>query len=255
MSSYTGQHAEYYDIFYAEKPYAAEAAFVHACLQRHAGEGTRRLLELACGTGRHARALEALGYQIVATDYSADLLAVARRKAAETGSQVEFHLQDMRSLDVPGAPFEAAYCLFDSIGYVQTNSAIRQVLAGVHRHLRPGGLFVFEFWHAAAMLRGYEPQRQRSWTHGDTHIQRISRTRLDVPRQLAEVSYEIVAEGSDGRVELNETQVNRYFLVEEMAAFLEASGFDPLEFLPAYTEGAIDEDTWHILAVARKAAA
>ncbi len=253
MSSYTGKHAEYYDIFYADKPYAREAAFVHACLQRHAAGPLERLLELACGSGRHALELEKLGYQIVATDYSQDLLAVARRKAAAAGSAVEFQLQDMRSLQLDAPPFEAAYCLFDSIGYVQTNAAIRQVLAGVARHLRPGGLFVFEFWHAAAMLRGYEPRRQRSWTHGETQIQRVSNTRLDVARQLAEVTYHIQADGPDGRVELSETQVNRYFLVQEMADFLESSGFATLEFLPAYEDSAqISEDTWHILAVARK---
>ncbi|MCW5877457.1 MAG: class I SAM-dependent methyltransferase [Anaerolineales bacterium] len=256
MSSYTGKHAEYYDIFYAEKPYAAEAAFVHACLQQHASGNTRRLLELACGSGRHALELEKLGYQIVATDYSEDLLAVARRKAAAAGSQVDFLLQDMRHLDVDGRPFDAAYCLFDSIGYVQTNVAILQVLQGVASHLRAGGLFVFEFWHAAAMLRGYEPHRERSWTQGETRIQRTSRTRLNVASQLAEVSYTIVADGPEGRVELSETQVNRYFLVQEMAAFLEGSGFEPVNFLSAYeTDAAITEDTWHILAIARKVAA
>ncbi|HSS98073.1 MAG TPA: hypothetical protein VLK33_13625, partial [Terriglobales bacterium] len=74
MSSYLGKHAEYYDTIYADKPYAQEAAVVHACMQNHSRGKTERLLELACGTGRHAFELEKLGYQIVATDYSKDLL-------------------------------------------------------------------------------------------------------------------------------------------------------------------------------------
>ncbi|MCW5875586.1 MAG: class I SAM-dependent methyltransferase [Anaerolineales bacterium] len=253
MSSYTGKHAEYYDIFYADKPYAQEAAFVHACFQKHTAGPCERLLELACGSGRHALELEKLGYRIVATDYSENLLAVARRRAAEAGSAVEFLWQDMRSLQLDAPPFDAAYCLFDSIGYVQTNAAIRQVLTGVAAHLRPGGLFVFEFWHAAAMLRGYEPRRERTWTHGETTIQRVSNTRLDVARQLAEVTYDIQADSPDGRVELSETQVNRYFLVQEMADFLETTGFSPLEFVAAFQDDPqITEDTWHILAVARR---
>ena len=48
MISYLGRHAELYDIFYADKPYALEAAFVHQCLQSYSQEPVHRLLELAC---------------------------------------------------------------------------------------------------------------------------------------------------------------------------------------------------------------
>lgn len=256
MGSYQGQHAEYYDIFYQDKPYAAEAAFVHECFRRYGQGETKRLLELACGTGRHAFELEQLGYQVLATDYSPDLLAVARRKGEARGSQVRFQLADMRALQLEGTPFDAAYCLFDSIGYVQTNEALQTTLAGVRRHLRPGGLFVFEFWHAAAMLRHYEARRERSWQAEGMTLKRVSTTRLDVVRQLAEVTYEIEAHGADGSLsELRETQVNRYFLVQEMAAHLGNAGLEAVNWLSAYDwQQAIDEDTWHILAVARRGA-
>lgn len=257
MASYLGKHAEYYDIFYQDKPYADEAAFVQACLQRY-GEGeTTRLLELACGTGNHAFELEKLGYQVLATDYSKDVLAVAQRKADERGSTIEFRQADMRQLDIPELQFDAVICLFDSIGYVQSNQAIDSVLAGVRRHLRPGGLFIFEFWHAAAMLRNYEPHREREWQTQELKLQRVSTTKLDVPRQLAEVTYEIEATTKDGKVtRLQETQINRYFLVQEMAAFLGNVGFEAVNWLAAYDwEQPIDADTWHVLAVARKPSA
>src|SRR5262249_53992564 len=150
-----------------------------------------RLLELACGTGRHAFELEKRGYQIVATDYSADMLACAARAKAARGSAVEFLEQDMRALAVPGAPFDAVISLFDSIRYVQTNEAVQAVLAGARKHLRPGGLLVVEFWHAPAMLRGYEPVRVRRWQTPDGEIIRISETKLDCARQLAHVTYTI----------------------------------------------------------------
>jgi len=52
---------------------------------------------------------------------------------------------------------------------------------------------------------------------------------------------------------LEETQVNRYFLVQEMAFFLEENGFKVVQFLPAYAKTTvINEDTWHILAIAEK---
>jgi SAM-dependent methyltransferase len=253
MASYLGKHAEYYDIFYQDKPYAQEAAFVHEYLQRYSQEVCKSLLELACGTGRHAFELEKLGYEILATDYSSDLLNVARQNAAARESGVEFALQDMRSLAFPGKKFDAAYCLFDSIGYVRTNQAIGQVLDGVHAHLKSRGIFIFEFWHAAAMLKKFEAARERHWKTAAGELTRVALTRLDIPNQLAEVTYKIDETGESSIHHIEETQVNRYFLVQEMVCHLESHRFKPLEFLPAYeTDGTIGEDTWHILVIAQK---
>lgn len=253
MSSYTGKHAEYYDIIYADKPYAKEASILHDLLTKHSKGQTKRLLELACGTGRHAFELEKLGYEIVATDYSQDLLEVAKRKAKENNSIIDFRLQDMRDLFIADPAFDAVYCLFDSIGYVQTNDALEKMLRNVSKQVRPDGLFIFEFWHAAAMLRNYEPKRERRWKTPKGELARTSLTRLDVPKQLAVVTYEFEEKLADGKSErLTETQVNRYFLVQEMALFLKQASFGPIEWLVAYEPDAqIDENTWHVLAVAR----
>jgi SAM-dependent methyltransferase len=253
MGSYLGKHAEYYDIFYQDKPYVEEASFVANCLNHYCRRECKDLLELACGTGRHAFELEKSGYKIVAVDYSADLLNVARHKAKESNSLVEFVHQDMRTLDLSGRAFDAIYSLFDSIGYVQTNQAMSLILDGVRKHLRSQGIFIFEFWHAAAMIKNYEPVRERHWQTADGEIVRVSSTRLNIPLQLAEVSYSIDEIVGGKTSHLEETQVNRYFLVQEMAFFLEENGFKVLDFLPAYVDTkVIDENTWHILAIAEK---
>lgn len=254
MSSYIGRHAELYDLFYAAKPYTNEAAFVHQCLQKYGAPAPRRLLELACGTGAHAFALEKFGYQIVATDYSEDMLAIARRKAAQGSSQIDFRWQDMRALDLPERPFDAVICLFDAIGYVATNDALRQVLQGVQRHLHVDGLFIFEFWHAGAMLKHYEPVRVRRWQTAQGEVLRISETTLDVARQLASVTYSVYELRADSTFSsLTETQTNRYFLVQEMAALLTANGFAPLKWFAGFNaDEKITDETWHIVAVARR---
>ncbi len=253
MGSYLGKHADYYDVFYQDKPYPKEAVFVHECLERFSEGRCDRLLELACGTGSHAFELEKLGHEIVALDYSTDLLEIAKRKAEKKNSNISFVLQDMRNFSFSEKKFDAAYCLFDSIGYVQTNAAIGQVLDNVWDNLRAKGLFVFEFWHAAAMIKHFEVKRERHWKTKSGEITRISTTRLDIPRQLAEVTYQIDANENGRIIHLEETQVNRYFLVQEMASFLENHRFEPVEFLPAYEKSTgITDKTWHILAIARK---
>lgn len=254
MSSYIGRHAELYDLFYADKPYAEEALFVHRCLQKYSAAPAVRLLELACGSGSHALALEKFGYQILATDYSEDMLEIAGKKARRLSSTVEFRAQDMTELSLGDEPFDAAICLFDSIGYVATNDRISQVLEGVHRNLRPDGLFIFEFWHAAAMLRNYDPVRVRRWDTDQGTVLRISETSLDCAAQLSQVKYSVYELNRDGTFEsLVETQVNRYFLVQEMNYWLTSSGFVPLKWFAGFSDDEkINEDSWHVVAVARR---
>jgi len=255
MSSYIGRHAELYDVFYADKPYEAEAVFVHQLIQQNSLTGSRSLLELACGTGSHAFVLERLGYQIEAIDYSADMIAVAQRKAEQRQSTIDFRVADMTALADPKQPFDVAICLFDAIGYVQTNERIARVMEGVRRQLRPNGLFIFEFWHAPAMLRGYEPVRIRQWQTAGGELLRISQTKLDCAKQLSHVTYDIYEFRPDNIChKLNETQTNRYFLVQEMAHWLTCEGFAPLNWFAGFKEKeSIDEDTWHVVAVARRA--
>lgn len=254
QSSYPGRHAELYDLFYAEKPYAAEAGFVHRCIQTYKPKANS-LLELACGTGTHSLMLEQYGYKIIATDYSPDMLALAREKSSKKNSNIDFRQQDMRSLDVPERPFDVIVCLFDSIGYVATNESILRVLKGVHRHLSLHGIFLFEFWHAGAMLRSYEPLRIRRLQNGTGgEIERISETQVNYREQLCHVSYTINELKPDGTFQtLRETQLNRFFLVQEMAFFLQQAGLSPLKWYSGFQENEqIDANTWHIIVIARK---
>ncbi len=253
MTAYGDRHAEMYDLFYEEKDYAREARFVHECLERFSETPCARIVDLACGTGRHALALEKLGHDVVGVDLSEGMIRVARGNAAAAGARAEFRCGDLRALAVQGAPFDAATCLFDSIGYVQTNDALEQAFRGAARTVRRGGLFVFEFWHAAAMLRAHEAVRVRRWATGSGDVLRLSETQLDVERQLATVTYTVYQHRSDGTfTSFSEAHVNRYFLVQEMVHWLTGTGFEPVRFFDGFSDtGKISPETWHVVAVAR----
>ncbi|TAK13065.1 MAG: class I SAM-dependent methyltransferase [Anaerolineae bacterium] len=257
MGSYLGRHADYYDTIYAEKDYAGEATFVHACLQKYRRGETRRLLELACGTGNHSFPLARLGYDILATDYSEDMLAQAQKKLAGKDLTLTFRKADMRALDVPEGGFDAALCLFDSIGYVQTNEAIGKALAGVRAALRPGGLFVMEFWHAPAMLKSFDPLRIKRYAVPGGELLRISETTLEPEKSLAHVAYTLYDLQTNGTyTRLQETQTNRYFLRGEMDLWLTTHGFAPLAYFNGYADDKnVSDETWHIVVVARREAA
>ena len=249
MNTYHGLHARFYDLVYAEKPYGSEARFVADELLRE-GVETGMLLEVACGSGRHARELQALGFEVTGVDYSPDLLAVAR----ERSDGIEFEEQDMRALDLQGRRFHAVTCLFDSIGYPQSDEGVTAALGGIRRHLTDDGAAAIEFLHAPALLSGSSPVRVRRWETPDGgELLRVSETELDRERSVMHVEYDVVHLAADRTWERErETQSNRFFTVDEMLGLMKSAGFSDVRFVPAYEPGKeIKPDTFHVLAVGR----
>lgn len=103
----------------------------------------RRALDLACGSGRHTRAL-CEHVWTVGLDLSADLLRVA----AEESPKVAYVRADMRVLPFCDAAFDLVVNLFTSFGYFATDEENRTVLREVYRTLRGGGHFVLDYLHA-----------------------------------------------------------------------------------------------------------
>lgn len=249
LNTYEGLHARHYDLVYGEKPYADEARFVDALL-RGAGVAGGRLLDVACGSGRHAAELGSLGWEVAGVDYSEALLECARRNAP----RARFLRQDMRELDVPGGRFDAITCLFDSIGYAVEEDGVPATLAGMRAHAAPGCAVAIEFLHAPALLRHASPLRVRRFDLPDGgDLLRIARTGLDVSRQVMEVEYELIELRRDGTYERwTETQANRFFSLPEMSALLDAAGLRTERFVRAYSGNSrIDDETFHVIAVAR----
>ena len=254
MSFYLGRYAQLYDLFYRDKPYVDEARFVHDRLSNHGGAAPRRVLEIACGTGRHAIELARLGCDVSASDCSASMLDVARNKGVLTGSNVEFSLCDMREIPVPGEPFDAVVCLFDSIGYVGSDDELSKVFRCVRSCVKAGGLFLFEYWHAPTMKKKFDPLRVRKIETENSTVLRLSETTLDLHRSTASVKYDIYELERNGTFEhFSETQTNRFFAVPEMAAFAGQHGFEIVANYAGFAlELKITDDTWHVVSVWRK---
>ena len=160
----------------------------------------------------------------------------------------------MQNLELPAKEYDAVICLFDSIGYLKTDKALNEALRGIWTRLRPDGLFIFEFWHAPAMLNQYSPVRVRRWKTSKSEIVRISETTLDPKNRLAVVDYTVYELNNDGTYStLRETHTNRFFFVDEMKALVSAAKFEPLKFFAGFNNfEPITDDTWHVVAIAKK---
>ncbi len=107
-----------------------------------------RVLDLACGAGRHAAELERLGARVVGFDLSPSMLRRARARIR--GPLVR---GDMRSLPFRPGTFALAVNLFTSFGYFRNDAEHRLVMRQVCESLRPGGRFVLDYLNADHVRR------------------------------------------------------------------------------------------------------
>jgi len=111
-----------------------------------------KLLDLACGFGRHSNRLAALGYDVTGVDYTPGFLAIARQVAQKLGVRVEYQQSDMRQLDFVDQ-FDRVLLLFTSFGYFTDEENIR-VLENMVHALKPGGKLGLDIPNRDAVVQG-----------------------------------------------------------------------------------------------------
>ncbi len=102
-----------------------------------------RILDLACGTGRHAIALALEGHEVIGLDLSHKMIAAATRHAEQMGVNVQFHVADMTEVTktVEG-PFDLILCLGNSLALLPSIDAVNTTIYGAHALLKKGGHLV-----------------------------------------------------------------------------------------------------------------
>ena len=120
---------------YAHEPWLAA---LEALAMQH-GLAGRRILDVACGTGKSFLPLLERGYDVTGCDISPAMLAEARAKAPD----VVLVEADMRELPRLGE-FDLVTCLDDALNYLLGDDDLRRALSGMARLLAPGGLVVFD---------------------------------------------------------------------------------------------------------------
>ncbi len=154
-----------------KRPWADQtAAEVERALAMLGASGGERVLDLACGTGRHSLELASRGFSVVGVDISPDLLAVAESDAAEQSADATFVQADLRELDFH-EEFDLVLSLNDgAIGYFETEEENRRSFAVIAEALRSGGGHLMQLPN---VLYAENHLPQKTWIEGSSMIELI----------------------------------------------------------------------------------
>ena len=193
--------------------------------------GSRSVLELGSGYGRVLLALASAQRRVVGLERDPEFLALARRNLRQLNAKkrqsVRLVAGDLRDFQLAERfervflPYNALYCLLskrDALGCFRS----------VHRALKPGGVFAFDVWNAAAFdsAVGSLPDDDEpivSLSYGSRTWDVFERSRLRRARKRLDVTYQY--RPREGGVVHRIDIPQRYYLAAEVDELLERAGF------------------------------
>ena len=192
---------------------AREANFIEESLGCEAGA---TILDLACGTGRHAVELASRGYQVVGFDLSLAMLARASDEAQDRKQKINFVQGDMREMTFEET-FDGVFSWNTSFGFFdeEKNAA---VIAKVHRSLKKGGQFLLDVVNRDSLIRSAP---SLAWFDGDGCIC-MDEMQIDFITSRMRVKRTLMMD--DGRTKEIEYSIRVYSL-HELGKMLHDNGF------------------------------
>jgi predicted TPR repeat methyltransferase len=241
------EYANYYDLLYTEKDYAAECDFIETLFSRFQTASVRKILDLGCGTGGHAIPLAERGYSLLGVDRSEKMLEKALKKATESAADVEFLRSDIRDLSID-QQFDAVLAMFAVMSYQTENDDLLSVFHTARRYLKPGGLFIFDSWFGPAVLHLRPSDRETTITLDDQQVQRSAHPTLDVTRNTVRVDYRLTHSEKDEEQEIiSESHLMRFLFVPEINLMCSLTGFSLLKVCPFMELDRLpDERDWNV---------
>jgi SAM-dependent methyltransferase len=212
------QLAPFYDQFTAGYDYETWTDSLEALARAH-GLAGRRVLDVACGTGKSFVPFLARGYQVTACDISPEMVAAAKAKPEASGARVL--VADMRELPDLGR-FDLITCLDDSLNYLLEETELIAAFAGMRRSLAEHGLLVFDCNSATAYRTAFRSEFVReqdglffAWRGGGS-----------AEGGLASATIDIFALADNGWHRHRSDHVQRHFTRAAIESALAAAGLD-----------------------------
>jgi SAM-dependent methyltransferase len=153
--------SSYYHILYQNRDVQEAEAFLDRLLAYLHPKPHEKVLDLACGKGRHAMYLHQKGFDVTGLDLSAKSIAHAKLYESE---HLHFDVHDMR-LVYKQNHFDFILNLFTSFGYFNNETENVVALDATAKSLKPGGKLVIDFMNTDKIISNLVAEEEKE-VHG-----------------------------------------------------------------------------------------
>lgn len=237
-------YAYYYNAFYKDKNYPAEAKTVDMLLRRHSRQ-IKNIINFGCGTGKHDIELTKLGYHCKGIDMSPLMIKIAKENTSRDKSGIEFEVADIRNYEAANK-YDAVISLFHVISYQNSNTDALNAFQSARKSIHYGGYFLFDVWYGPGVLSDKPCVRVKEVEDDENKLIRIARPVMHDKENIVDVNYEVlIINKKTARVQtIQETHNMRYFFRPELEMLLEKAGFKLIENIDCQTLWETDYRSW-----------
>jgi SAM-dependent methyltransferase len=230
VSNFGSEYSAAYDAMYQDKDYRGECDQLEWGFQKFGTIPISSVLDIGCGTGKHSWELANRGFQVTGVDRSAEMLSVAKNQTLgeTTSTKPRFEQGDATDFDLT-EEFDAVIMMFAVISYLSTNESLMAGLKNIFQHLKPGGLFLADFWYGPGVLMDNPTQRSHKRSIGETTVERRVIPQLNLAENTCLLSYEVITlDSNQESYTMNEDHVMRYLFGPELELALSIAGLELL---------------------------
>ncbi len=256
VSELFSDYASFYDILYQDKDYTKESIYVSQLIEKFNSKPKDKLniIDLACGTGKHAIELFKMGFNIDGSDISKEMISVAQKECCVKNIDIKFFNESFQTSGNIKKKYDVILSMFSSINYLTEYNDFSSALKNISYLLTDDGIFIFDFWNGDAVVDLYSPIKVKRMKKDNREILRISETSIDRVSQIAKVDFNFIMMES-GRIlkDFKEIHSIRYYFLQEMNDLLCGNGFNVIFRCPfmKITDN-ISSSEWNITYVAKK---
>lgn len=249
MEAYTS-FARVYDTFMDNIPYEEWADYLQEILKREKVE-KGLVLDLGCGTGTLTEILASRGFDMIGVDNSVDMLEIAMEKKEQSGQDILYLLQDMRTFELYGT-VGAVVSICDSLNYLLEETELEQVFRLVNNYLDPGGVFIFDF---NTVYKYKEILGEQTIAENREECSFIWDNYYEETEQINEYELTLFLQEKDTKDlyhKYEEVHYQKAYEPEQMKCLLEQAGLQCEAMYDAFTFAGITEQSQRVYVVARE---
>jgi SAM-dependent methyltransferase len=249
MSIFDRYYAQFYDMLYKDKDYESESNYIISLIKKFNPEA-KSILDLGCGTGRHAELFSYKGFIVLGVDRSKYMLNEAMNRK---NNSLDFIEGDIRFLKLD-KKFDVVTALFHVLSYQITNKDVESLIRTAYNHLNKGGLFIFDFWYGPAVIIQKPEVRIKELENGNVKFIRVAKPIIDFSRNVVKVCYKIFVVDKKNKTFLETEEIHsmRFFFDPELELFIENVGFKLEGKFSWMKFDTPSENDWSVVWVVRK---
>jgi SAM-dependent methyltransferase len=242
-----GLYSKYYNLIYQKKTYKTEVNYIHNLINKF-NLNKKDILEFGSGTGSHAEFLVRKGYTVHGIEKSKSMIANCKKIKGFTfqnGDVCEIKLRKK---------YDVVLSMFHVLSYQTTKTNINNFFKNASYHLKPNGLFGFDFWYTDAVNAQKPEIRLLELRNKDFKVIRLAEPSKGNLKNTINVDYTVILKNMKKNLVnvIKENHKMKHFSLTELSSLYKKYRFKCLHVGQLVSDNKPSKNTWGVFCLLKK---